>query len=107
MTAVIFATLVILFAINTPVAFAIGVAALAAVLYAGDLPLTVVPQRIFVGLDSFPLLAAPLFILAGEIMNAGAMSARLVAFATALLGNVRGSLAMVTVATSMFFAGVF
>lgn len=106
MTAIIFATMVALFAINTPVAFAIGAAALAAILYTGDLPLTVLPQRIFVGLDSFPLLAAPLFILAGEIMNAGAMSARLVSFATALLGHVRGSLAMVTVAASMFFAGV-
>jgi C4-dicarboxylate transporter, DctM subunit len=103
---VIFLTLIVLIAINTPIAFAIGLAALAAVFFSGDLPLGVIPQRIFVGLDNFPLLAAPLFIVAGEIMNSGAMSDRLVKFANALLGHVRGSLAMVTVVTSMFFAGV-
>lgn len=102
----IFGTLLVLFAINTPIAFAIGLTALVSVLFSGDLPLSIVPQRMFVGLDSFPLLAAPLFIFAGEIMNAGAMSNRLVKFASALLGHVRGSLAMITVATSMFFAGV-
>jgi C4-dicarboxylate transporter, DctM subunit len=106
MTLAIFGTLIFLFAINAPVAFGIGLSALAGVLVAGDLPLVLIPQRIFVGLDNFPLLAAPLFILAGEIMNAGAMSDRLVRFAGSLLGHLRGSLAMISIATSMFFAGV-
>ena len=106
MSAVIFGTLIALIIINVPIVFVLGLAALAAVLFTGDLPLTVIPQRILVGLDSFPLLAAPLFIFAGEIMSNGAMSDRLVKFATALLGHIRGSLAMITVVVSMLFAGV-
>ena len=106
MSILIFAILLGLIAINVPVVFALGLAALAAVLFSGDLPLTVIPQRILVGLDSFPLLAAPLFILAGEIMSSGAMSDRLVKFASALFGHFRGSLAMITIMASLLFASV-
>src|SRR6185312_4346012 len=106
MSAAIFITLIVLFALDVPIVFALGLSALVAVLYSGDLPLTVVPQRIFVGLDSFPLLAAPLFIFAGEMMGNGAMSDRLVKFASALVGHIRASLAMITVLVSMLFAGV-
>lgn len=105
MSAVIFIGLLVLLVIDIPVVFALGVTALAAILYSG-LPLTVLPQRILVGLDSFPLLAAPLFILAGEIMSSGAMSDRLVKFASALFGHIRGSLAIITVMASMLFASV-
>jgi C4-dicarboxylate transporter DctM subunit len=105
MSLVIFLALIVLLAINVPVVFALGVTALAAIVYS-DLPLTVLPQRILVGLDSFPLLAAPLFILAGEIMSSGAMSDRLVKFASALFGHIRGSLAIITVMASMLFASV-
>jgi C4-dicarboxylate transporter DctM subunit len=66
----------------------------------------VIPQRILVGLDSFPLLAAPLFMLAGEVMSGGAMSDRLVKFATALFGHLRGSLAMICVIATMLFSCV-
>ena len=106
MSIVIFVTLIVLIAVDVPVVFALGLAALTAILYSGELPLMVVPQRLFVGLDSFPLLAAPLFIFAGEIMSSGAMSDRLVKFASALFGHIRGSLAMITVMASMLFAGV-
>lgn len=106
MSAVIFVTLIVLIALDMPVVFALGLAALAAVVFSGDLPLTVVPQRVVVGLDSFPLLAAPLFIFAGEIMSSGAMSDRLVKFTSSLLGHIRGSLAMIMVLVSMLFAGV-
>ena len=106
MSLVIFGTLLALIAINVPIVFALGLAALAAVLFSGDLPLTIIPQRILVGLDSFPLLAAPLFILAGEIMSNGAMSERLVKFASALFGHLRGSLAMITIVASLLFASV-
>lgn len=106
MSIVVFGVLFGLIFLDFPIVFALGLAAFAAVIYSGDLPLSIVPQRILVGLDSFPLLAAPLFIFAGEIMSSGAMSDRLVKFASTLLGHIRGSLAMITVTASMFFAGV-
>ena len=104
-TAVIVA-LVVLIVADLPVVFAFGLTAIAGVIASGDLPLSVIPQRIFVGLDSFPLLAAPLFMLAGEIMSVGAMSDRLVKFATALFGHLRGSLAMICVIATTLFSCV-
>lgn len=71
-----------------------------------DLPITLMAQRIIVGLDSFPLLAAPLFILAGSIMETGGLSARIVAFAEAVIGHVRGALAQVVIVSTMLFSGV-
>ena len=70
------------------------------------LPLELVPQRFFTGLDIFLLLAIPLFMLAGAVMNAGHLTDRLVEFSQAVIGKVRGGLAMVNVLTSMFFAGI-
>lgn len=70
------------------------------------LPLELVPQRFFTGIDIFLLLAIPLFMLAGEVMNAGHLTDRLVEFSQAVIGKVRGGLAMVNVLTSMFFAGI-
>lgn len=70
------------------------------------LPLELVPQRFFTGIDIFLLLAIPLFMLAGAVMNAGHLTDRLVEFSQAVIGKVRGGLAMVNVLTSMFFAGI-
>ena len=70
------------------------------------LPLELVPQRFFTGIDIFLLLAIPLFMLAGEVMNAGHLTDRLVQFSQAVIGKIRGGLAMVNVLTSMFFAGI-
>ncbi len=70
------------------------------------LPLELVPQRFFTGIDIFLLLAIPLFMLAGDVMNAGHLTDRLVEFSQAVIGKVRGGLAMVNVLTSMFFAGI-
>jgi C4-dicarboxylate transporter DctM subunit len=94
-------------ALGMPVAFAMGVSALLA-LTLGDsfYPLEVLPQRMFVMVDSFPLLAIPFFILAGEIMERGGISARLIGFAHALVGHLRGGLAHVSIVSSMIFAGV-
>jgi C4-dicarboxylate transporter DctM subunit len=88
-----------------PVVFAMCIAAAAALL-AGDITLTVVPQRMINQVDSFPLLAVPFFIFAGEVMEKGGISARLVHFATALIGHLRGGLAQVCVLSSMIFAGI-
>lgn len=106
MNTTIIAALVFLTVIDLPIVFVFGLTAIGGVLASGDLPLSVIPQRIVVGLDSFPLLAAPLFMLAGEIMSRGAMSDRLVKFATALFGHLRGSLAMICVVATMLFSTV-
>lgn len=97
-------------ALGLPIAFALGLAGLAmATLIPGMTPVTAVTlfaQRMFVGIDAFVLLAVPLFILAGALMEEGGTAIRLVNFASALVGRVRGGLAMVMVLTSMFFAGI-
>jgi len=93
--------------LNVPIAVAIGIAAVCAMLAtqgADVLPnLAIV---IYNGATNFPLIAIPLFILAGAIMNTSGISRRLIAFASALLGFVRGGLAMVNVGASMFFAEI-
>ena len=92
--------------IGMPVAFALGVGALGTLLLEPSLPLTLVPQRMFTALDSWPIMAVPLFMLAGGLMDKGGMSRRIVDFASASLCFVRGSLGMVTVMASMVFAGI-
>jgi C4-dicarboxylate transporter DctM subunit len=98
--------LFVLILIGMPVAFALGLGALSAILAAPSLPLELVPQRMFTALDSWPIMAVPLFMLAGGLMDKGGMSSRIVDFATACLSFVRGSLGMVTVLASMVFAGI-
>jgi C4-dicarboxylate transporter DctM subunit len=95
-----------LIVIGMPVAFALGVGALGALLTEPSLPLTLVPQRMFTALDSWPIMAVPLFMLAGGLMDRGGMSRRIVEFASASLCFIRGSLGMVTVMASMLFAGI-
>jgi C4-dicarboxylate transporter DctM subunit len=92
--------------VGMPVAFALGVGALGALLVEPSLPLTLVPQRMFTALDSWPIMAVPLFMLAGGLMDKGGMSRRIVEFASACFCFVRGSLGMVTVMASMVFAGI-
>ncbi len=106
MLAVLFVSIVVLFLIGMPIAFALGTGTTIAILWDGNLPLSVVAQRMFFGLDSWLLMAIPLFMLAGQLMTAGGMSRRLVAFTTELFGFVRGSLGIVSVTASMIFAGV-
>lgn len=88
-----------------PVAFAVGLAALGAVIYA-DIPVFVVFQRMFGGVDSFSLLAIPFFVFMGNIMDTGGIARRIVGFANILIGQIRGGLAAVNVLASMFFAGI-
>ena len=91
--------------IGTPVAFALGIAALAAFWHEG-LPLFVVFQRIVSGINVFSLMAIPFFIFAGELMFHGGIAMRLVRFAQAAVGAVRGGLGVVNVASSMLFGGI-
>jgi C4-dicarboxylate transporter DctM subunit len=98
--------LLVLLALNLPIAVAIGAAAVLALLAQGDLPLVMVIQRMFAGIDSFHLMAVPLFMAAGVIMEAGGISRHIVALAQALVGWLPGGLAAVTIISAMFFAGI-
>lgn len=92
--------------IGLPIAFGMGLASFIALMIGGKIPLNVVPQRIFVAIDSFSMMAIPLFILAGELMNGSGITARIVRFSSALVGHIRGGLAHVNILASMFFAGI-
>ncbi|WP_430511357.1 TRAP transporter large permease [Pannonibacter phragmitetus] len=106
MNAVIAVSLLVFFFMGVPIAIAIGLASIAGIHFGSNLPLLLVAQRMFVGLDSFPLMAIPLFILAGNLMSAGGISRRLVELAKALVGGIQGGLACSCVLTCMMFASV-
>lgn len=97
-----FATLL---AFGTPIAIAM-IAASSLVIWQEGIPLTIVAQRVFAGLQSFPLLAVPLFTLAGSLMNESGISERLFAFTRALVGSIRGGLAQTAVVGNVFLAGI-
>jgi C4-dicarboxylate transporter DctM subunit len=103
------AFLVVLFVLvlllGLPVAFGMGVLALSYLLVS-DLPLMTMPQKMVTGMDSFLLLAIPFFLLAGGLMNAGGVTARLVDFATTLVGHVHGGLGHVTVVANVIMSGM-
>ncbi len=98
---------VILFmAINTPISIAICLACIVYLLARGNIQLLIAPITIIGGMDSFVLLAVPLFILVGELMNTGGITTRLVNFARALVGHMRGSLGISTVLGEYIFSGI-
>ena len=92
-------------ALGFPVAFCLGITALIA-LWVGDVPLLLMAQRMFTGMDSFPLMAVPFFVLAGELMNRGGTTRRLIDFANILVGRIPGGLAHTNIVASMFFGGI-
>lgn len=98
--------LVLLLALGVPVAMAMGLTGATAVLLIGNIPHEIVAQRFVTGVDSFPLLAVPFFILAGALMNTGGVTARLVRLANALVGRFTGGLGHVTVASNIIMAGM-
>jgi tripartite ATP-independent transporter DctM subunit len=103
-------TLIILFfatlILGVPVAFTMGVAGISAIFIDGSLNPLVATQRMFAGIDSFPLMAVPFFILASELMTACGLTKALLNFANALVGHLRGGLGHVNVLVSMLFAGI-
>lgn len=106
MTIILLIVMLVCMVIGMPVAFSIAIGALIALLSNGTVPLMVLPQKMVTGLDSFSLLAIPLFILAGELMNSGGLTKRLVNMAQAFVGHFRGSLAQVGILTNIFMSGV-
>lgn len=100
---VVFAVLLLL---EVPVAFAMLAASVVYMLVDGLFPITVIVQRMAPGLNSFPFLAIPLFILAGNLLNQTGVANRIFAFALSLVGHIRGSLGHVNVLASIIFAGM-
>lgn len=99
--------LVALVFINVPIAISLAaIATIAILLTQGAYMLPNVALTMYEGAQSFPLIAIPMFILAGAIMNSSGISRRLIAFASAIVGFIRGGLAMVNITTSMFFAEI-
>lgn len=97
----------VLLALGVPVFFAMGLAAVAFILVAGgQVPMNVIASSMVQGIDSFAFLAIPFFLLAGELMNTGGITRRLIAFAAALVGHIRGGLSHVAIVASMVFSGV-
>ena len=102
----LFSTLIVLIAISVPIGITLGLSTLICIAFTSDIPLTILAQKSVTGLDSFPLLAIPFFILAGALMCNGGISRRLVNLAESLVGFITGGLAMVTVLACMFFAAI-
>ena len=106
MSAVLFIVFVVGLAIGVPIALAMGGAGLLALAIDGNLSLLSVPQRFFDGINSFPLMAVPFFILAADLMTASGITTALLRFAGAMVGHVRGGMGHVNVVTSVMFAGI-
>ncbi len=106
MALVLIIGILVLTLLGVPIGFVLGISSMFAMLYNGNLPLLVIPQKIFTGIDSFPILAIPFFILAGNLMTVGGLNKKIIDFANSIVGWITGSLAMVTVVASMFFAAI-
>jgi C4-dicarboxylate transporter DctM subunit len=106
MSTVLMLGFVALIGIGVPIAFAMGLATLLAIIAHGGLPFSLLAQRALVGADSYALLAIPFFILAGNLMNSGGITSRLIDFANAVVGRFRGGLAQTTVLSTMLFSGI-
>ncbi|HEU4987296.1 MAG TPA: TRAP transporter large permease [Rhizobiaceae bacterium] len=102
---ILFGTFTLLMLIGTPIAFCLGVASFATILYMG-LPPLVIFQQLNSGMSVFTLLAIPFFIYAGDLMVRGGIATRIVAFAGALVGHMRGGLGQVNIAASTLFGGI-
>ncbi|WAJ28961.1 TRAP transporter large permease [Antarcticirhabdus aurantiaca] len=103
--AILFGTFALLLMIGTPVAFCLGIASLATVLYMG-LPPVVVFQQLNAGMNAFAMMAIPFFIFAGDLMIRGGIADRLIRFAASMVGHLRGGLGQVNIVASTFFGGV-
>lgn len=106
MTVILFMVFAIGLIVGLPVSITMGLSGMMAVLLDGRFPALIVPQYLFNGISSFPLMAIPFFVLAAEIMTASGLTASLLRFANDLVGHIRGGLGHVNVLVSMLFAGI-
>lgn len=105
MAATLFAVFFLFLALGAPIVFAIGLGTTFSLL-AGGIPLEILPQKIFSGLNHFPYLAVPLFVLAGMLMETGGISRRIVDLSNALVGHIRGGMGMVVMVATIFFSDI-
>lgn len=105
MTGLLFGVFILLLLLGVPIAFSVALAGIA-VLVSGDVSLMMIAQKMFASTNSFPLIAVPFFILAGDLLSQGSISRLLVEFFEAVLGRIRGSLSAVSVVAGMFFAAI-
>ena len=105
MVVMLFVSFLVLVMIGVPIAFCLGISSVVYLMAAG-IPLTIVPQKMYSGVDNFVLICIPGFILAGNLMNTGGITKRIVTFCNALFGRITGGLAMADVGASMIFAGI-
>lgn len=105
MTLLLFGVFILLLIIGVPIAFAVAISGIA-VMVSGEVSLLMIVQRMFASTNSFPLIAVPFFILAGDLLAQGSISRLLVEFAESMLGRIRGSLSAVSVVAGMFFAAI-
>lgn len=103
---ILFGSFFLFLFLSVPIAYALGLSSLLTILLTKTIDLTFLTSSIVTSLDSFPLMAVPFFILAGDIMGKGGISKRLFGFANSLVGGVTGGLAMAAVVTCMFFAAI-
>lgn len=103
---VVFGTLIVSLILTVPIGFSLGIASLGYILYTKQLTLGFITQNLVTGADSFPIMAIPFFVFAGELMGGGGISRRLLNVANVYFGRVRGGLAIVTVVVCMFFAAI-
>lgn len=106
MTGAIVSAMMLLFVISVPIAISIGLASMIGLFGFTSLPPIVIPQQVFIALDKFPLAAIPFFILAGNLMEVGGLSRRLVDFARSFVGQIQGGLAATCVITCMLFSAI-
>ena len=105
MIALMTVSFVVCFVMGIPLALVMGITGFSVILAMG-VPLQLVAQRMFTGIDSFPLMAVPFFILAGDLMNRGGTTVRIIGFANSLVGHIRGGLAHACIVANMIFAGI-
>lgn len=105
MVIVLFVVFLACIALRMPIAFSLGFSSFIYILFS-DIPLSILPERMFSGIDSFVILCVPGFILAGNLMNVGGITDRIIHFCMALIGHVRGGLGLANVGSSMVFAGI-
>ncbi|MDD4844338.1 MAG: TRAP transporter large permease [Anaerotignum sp.] len=103
---VVFATLIVCLILTVPIGFSLGIASLGYILFTKQLTFGFIAQNMVTGADSFPIMAIPFFVFAGELMGGGGISQRLLNVANVFFGRVKGGLAIVTVVVCMFFAAI-
>lgn len=106
MVTILFIAFVILLLIGVPIAVSLGIASVLAIFFGSHMPLLLLPQKIFNGVNSFPFMAIPLFLLAGNIMAEAKISDRLVGLASLMVGRYPGGLAHVSTGASAFFGAI-